>query len=340
VKRQNPSDVTDLDVKDVDSTEAAQKPKRKHRQWGGVMLGLLTAVGGLALGRLGYLYPAFDVFAQFGMQFVMLAAGFVVAAFLPRYKAIFGFAIAAALVAGYGAWPHLVSNGLLKGPFPASEGEEIFTVAHFNIHAENNNLTAVANEIKRLDADVATLIEFEPDKQPVLDALATQYPHRYAFNTDFKFANLAIVSKFPILEKDGKGVWIGPTFGTARLGGRLEGLRVYAIHTTRFPYSRAQLKQMQALVRQLQPQRGGAMLMMGDFNTTPFSRLPGLIENGLNLRRVTHLPTWPALTGLPQLAIDHIFLGQNLRVVADQQIGNNVGSDHYPIVMTLAYKRP
>ena len=79
-------------------------------------------------------------------------------------------------------------------------------------------------------------------------------------------------------------------------------------------------------------------LMMGDFNTTPFSRLPGMIEDGLGLRRVTHLPTWPANAGLPQLAIDHIFASKAFRVVGNEQIGQSVGSDHFPILMTLAVK--
>jgi endonuclease/exonuclease/phosphatase (EEP) superfamily protein YafD len=336
VLRKIKGNVTEKEVHDADKN-TTKKKKRKHRQWGGALFGILAAVAGLVLGRLGYLYPAFDVFAQFGFQFAAMAAAFVVAAVLPRFKAIFGFALTATFLALYGAWPHLISSGLSKGPFPVEQGEVIFTVAHFNIHAENKNDAAVVAEIKRLDADVITLIEFDPPKQQILDALSAQYPHRKAFYNDIQNGNFAIASKFPILDTSGKGIWEGPPYVAAKLGGSLNGLWVYAIHTTRFPHSRAQLKQTQALVRELQASRGPAV-MLGDFNSTPFSRLPGIIESGLDLSRVTHLPTWPALTGLPQLAIDHIFLSRELRVVTEQQIGNNAGSDHYPITMTLAFK--
>jgi endonuclease/exonuclease/phosphatase (EEP) superfamily protein YafD len=319
-----------------DETSETSKKRRKHRQWSGTTIGLLAAAAGLVLGRLGYLYPAFDVFAQFGMQFSLMATAFFIAYFIPRYKAILGFALTALFLVIYGAWPHFISHGLPKGPFPVEQGEEIFTAAQFNIHEENADLESVKQEIARLDTDVITLVEFVPSKTPILNDLKQQYPHQAIFH-DMGGLNFAILSKLPIVERDGVALWEGPPYAAAKLGGRLNGLWVYAVHTTRFPHSRAQLKQVQGLVRKLQS-ANGPTLMMGDFNATPFSRLPAILENGLNLRRVTHLPTWPAIPGLPQLAIDHIFLGQELRVVADEQIGNNAGSDHYPITMTLAFK--
>lgn len=335
MNNRNSSGITDLEVKDLDA-DARKKPLRKHRQWGGATLGLLIAMAGLLLGRLGYLYPAFDVFAQFGMQFTLMVMGFAAAIFMPRYKAILGFAFTAALVAGYGAWPHIVSTGLPKGPFPVEAGEVVFKVAQFNIHAENSDIGEVAREIERLDAEVVTLVEFERSKGPILQMLARQYPFAHAYY-DEDYRNFAILSKFPIEAIQGKAIWEGPPYAGALLGGKLAGLWVYAIHTTRFPYSRAQLKQYQGLVKKLEG-RSGPKLMMGDFNATPFSRLPGLIEDGLGLRRVTHLPTWPATWGLPQLAIDHIFISDELRVVAEQQTGNSAGSDHLPVTMTLAFK--
>ena len=121
---------------------------------------------------------------------------------------------------------------------------------------------------------------------------------------------------------------------SARMEGPLQGLTVYGVHTTRFPHSRAQLHQVDALVRHLES-ASGKMIMMGDFNATPFSRVTGIVEQGLGMNRLTELPTWPSAVELPQLAIDHIFATQGIRVLAKQQIGKPSGSDHYPIVMTL-----
>jgi endonuclease/exonuclease/phosphatase (EEP) superfamily protein YafD len=329
----------------TDSTTSGQDAKaqklelqrrRRHRQWGGAALGVIFGLLGLLAGRLGHLYPAFDIFAQFGAQFLAVTLGFVLGSLLPRYRAIAGAAMAVALVIAYAAWPHYVSRHLAQGPFAIEPGERILRVAHFNTHATNSDNDAVAAEILRLDADVMTLIEFETERMPVLAKIAARFPYQYACR-DVPYCNLAIISKYPLESVAGKGAWKGPPLIKARLGGALAGLTVIGVHTTRFPRFRLQLTQVQNLILELEGETG-ELLVMGDFNATPFSRLTGLVEEGAGLHRLTNLPSWPATFGFPQLAIDHIFAGDRLRVLATQQIGNPSGSDHYPIVMTLAFK--
>lgn len=300
------------------------------------MLGVLFGLGGLLAGRLGELYAYFDVFAQFGAQFSAIAVGFGLGCLLPRYRAIAGFAITVALLAAYAAWPHYVSRNPVQGPFITEAGETIVRVGQFNTFAPNLNNDALAAEILRLDADVMTLIEFGAPRLPLLAKIAQRFPYQYVCH-EVPYCNLAIVSKVPFESTSGKGIWAGPPLVKVVLGGPLRGLTVYGVHTTRFPRSRAQLQQMQSLVYDLAGQSAN-LLVMGDFNATPFSRLPALLEEGAGLNRVTNLPTWPATFGLPQLAIDHIFIGNSLRVLAKEQIGNSSGSDHYPITMALAFK--
>jgi endonuclease/exonuclease/phosphatase (EEP) superfamily protein YafD len=320
---------------DRDPPEKEKKKKHRHRQWGGATLGVLFGLAGLLAGRLGHLYADFDVFAQFGAQFSAITIGFALGCILPRYRALAGFAIAVALIAGYSAWPHYVSRNLNIGPFTPEPGEQVVRVAHFNTHATNLDNDAVAAEILRLDADVMTLIEFEAERIPVIAKISQRFPYTHVCQAPH--CNLAIISKVPFEATSGKGIWAGPPLIKATLGGALKGLTVYGVHTIRFPHSRAQLKQYQNLAHEL---AGGAskLVVMGDFNATPFSRLPSLLEQGTGLTRVTKLPTWSATYGLPQLAIDHIFIGPSLRVLGKQQIGTAAGSDHYPIVMTLAFK--
>ena len=51
---------------------------------------------------------------------------------------------------------------------------------------------------------------------------------------------------------------------------------------------------------------------MGDFNATPFSRILGVLQDSANLTRLTNLPSWPSQLGLPQIAIDHIFVSPGI----------------------------
>ena len=75
---------------------------------------------------------------------------------------------------------------------------------------------------------------------------------------------------------------------------------------------------------------------MGDFNATPFSRVIQSFTQNVGLTRQTLLPSWPAQLDLPQLAIDHIFTSAGIRALGQETIGDNAGSDHYPVALTLA----
>jgi endonuclease/exonuclease/phosphatase family metal-dependent hydrolase len=39
---------------------------------------------------------------------------------------------------------------------------------------------------------------------------------------------------------------------------------------------------------------------------------------------------------MPQLAIDHVFVSPQLRVLEEPRIGRRSGSDHYPVTVTVA----
>ncbi len=311
----------------------------KHRQWGGATLGLLFGIGGLIAGRLGQLYPDFDVFAQFGIQFIAISIAFSIALFFRRFKFQIGTIITLFLLVLYGAWPHFISTTLSVGPFQLQAEEKKLSIAHFNPLAGNLDHPAITKEVLRLDADLVSLVEIDPNmKLTIIPALQVKYPYSYdCSGTDY--CQNIILSKYPILNGDGQGHWIGPPYSRVHLGGEMTGVTFVSVHTTRFPQSRDQLRQVRELLRLLESESGD-LIVMGDFNATPFSRITTTLEQGANIRRLTDLPTWPSRIHLPQVAIDHAFASENFRVIGKQQIGEAAGSDHYPIILTLARKQP
>jgi endonuclease/exonuclease/phosphatase (EEP) superfamily protein YafD len=319
--------------------QASGKPKTfRHRQWGGASFWLLFAIGGLVAGRLGQLYPRFDVFSQFSAQFIAMAIGFSCAMLFSRYKTFVGTAITAALLAAYGAWPHLVSTPLQQGPYQMVTGETLLRVAHFNTYKNNSDTKAITAEILRLNADVIDLVEMSTEKKlAILPGLKAKYPYQYDCSEIFD-CDMAILSIYPMVAVSSRGEWVGAPYLRVTLGGAMAGVTVTGVHTTRFPYSRSQLTQVRELVKTLEwgPDN---QVVMGDFNSTPFSRVVSTLEQGANVKRLTELPSWPTYWQLPQLAIDHVFASQKFRVVSNQQIGEAAGSDHYPILLTLALKR-
>jgi endonuclease/exonuclease/phosphatase (EEP) superfamily protein YafD len=102
------------------------------------------------------------------------------------------------------------------------------------------------------------------------------------------------------------------------------------------------MKELAQFVRRID----GALVLAGDLNTSPWSQsfravrvATGLVPAG------TLTPSWPAWPlALPQVALDHIFVSQELAVAASG-IGPAVGSDHLPVWAKLerqplsAYRR-
>ena len=312
-----------------------KNPKRhKHRDWSGATVGLIIGLAGIFAARLGEIWIGFDIFAQFWIQFAFITLACVLGILSPRYKSLVATVLLTLMVAGYSAWPYLVSSNANSKLNELRANEKILKVASFNTFELNNDFKAIADEILRLDPDVMTLVEFNASKSKVLELVYEKYPYQ---ETCWKIieCDFAIISKIPISGVKGKGLWDGPPLIAAKLGSEYGGLNVFGIHTSRFPHQRAQLAQVLALTKYMESVTD-RIVMMGDFNATPFSRITRTLSDGLGLERRTYLPTWSAKYGFPQLAIDHIFVSPSIRTLESERIGDSAGSDHFPITMTLA----
>jgi endonuclease/exonuclease/phosphatase (EEP) superfamily protein YafD len=109
----------------------------------------------------------------------------------------------------------------------------------------------------------------------------------------------------------------------------------------RFAQAARQASQLEQLLSRYDRKR---VILAGDFNSTPwsFARRREDISLGL-IRRTRGLPTWPAErvshnrlpAPFPYLPIDHVYAGSDWATVSVER-GPRLGSDHYPVVVTLA----
>jgi endonuclease/exonuclease/phosphatase (EEP) superfamily protein YafD len=123
--------------------------------------------------------------------------------------------------------------------------------------------------------------------------------------------------------------------------GRFIVMGVHRHWPTRFERSRKQTAQLEALLGNYDQDR---LILAGDFNSTPwsFARRCEDVSFGL-IRRTRALPTWPAErvshnrlpAPFPYLPIDHVYAGPGWATVSVVR-GPRLGSDHYPVVVTLA----
>ena len=89
-----------------------------------------------------------------------------------------------------------------------------------------------------------------------------------------------------------------------------------------------------------------SLIMVGDFNSTQWSFRQRAVDASFALQRRDHLiTTWPArlpmLRGapfpVPLLPIDHVYAGPRWATVRIAR-GPRMGSDHYPLVTTFAWR--
>ena len=310
-------------------------PRRRRKPTGSLecQLGFLLGIALLCASRLGQLWIAFDVFAHFTLQFAVVTLGFLIGMAMPRAKLLAACVVMVIGVVAIGAWPHVAS----REPRVVGEvqpGERALKVATFNTLWVNNEVDAVRAEVERLDADVITLIEMGPAKRPILAQLKARYPYQFDCY-DVDFCKFAVLSKLPITDTEARGRWAGPPFIRVRLGPEAGGLTVFGVHTIRFPHSQAQFRHVTEIAKVIE-RTSGPRLVMGDFNATPLSRIMGVLQDSANLTRLTNLPSWPSLVGLPQIAIDHILVSSGIRLLETEQIGEPAGSDHYPVTVRIA----
>jgi endonuclease/exonuclease/phosphatase (EEP) superfamily protein YafD len=116
---------------------------------------------------------------------------------------------------------------------------------------------------------------------------------------------------------------------------------VHRAWPVRFARDQREAEGLRAYLRPLPKAR---MILAGDFNSTPwsFERRRDDLDFGL-IRRTRGLPTWPAAklshnrlpAPFPYLPIDHVYAGPGWATVKVER-GPALGSDHYPVVVTLA----
>ena len=313
----------------LEDTEAGVRRKR-HREWSGAVAFLLLGLAGLIAGNLGLLWPRFDIFAQFAIQFAIFAIAGAIGLFSPRLKGVTAGLVAVLLFAAYGLWP---SFNFQTTESSLASGEKRLKVAQFNLGGERSSPQAALDSLHAIDADVVTLVETGANGEVILGKLKTDYPFQVnCFESSG--CDMAVVSKVPL--SNSKVIYARQTVPLlkASLGAGYGGLVVVAVHTTRFPHITEQFVQFRGIVLALEVD-AGPLLLMGDFNATPQSRVLKGLTDWLGLAVVTYLPSWPATYGLPQLAIDHILISSSLRALSPETEGQSAGSDHLPVAVVL-----
>ncbi|HJQ58179.1 MAG TPA: endonuclease/exonuclease/phosphatase family protein, partial [Vineibacter sp.] len=290
-----------------------------------------------------------DIYGQLQAQALLAAAPAVLVALFARlYRtALVAVVCAGALAANLA--PHLAMPPRVDAMSGASAPLRL-------AWANMRNWATGANALNRLlrveTPDIVLLTELTAHHQPA--ATAAAYPFRSSFPSGSAFDVLLMSRLRPV------DMRFDYSFGSANpvmearfcsIRGTTACLAIVALHATRpalpagfFGEPATRRDGMLALAASLARRRlvaGDHVILMGDFNATPYSLVfadmtsaSGLADSARapSERPVRPRPTWLSIWPGVGLAIDHALISPGVRVV-ERRLGPNIGSDHRPLVL-------
>lgn len=299
---------------------------------------LAAAFCATAAAWLSPLHHLFDLVAMFAGPAFWSCALFALAAGLLRRPAkALGFGVCALFLL-----IHLGPQWMPKHPRAAQNARPV-TVYFANVWARNRDNAAIARSVARADADVVALTEITDHHAAALPEILKAYPYRSSTAPARYFQGgprTVIASRWPI-ERSTVEVRDGLAAGEVIVQAPDGPIRVLAVHLTRpWPLDgrvRAQRDQTRRLAERVRAGGDGRVLVVGDFNATAASAILRRFAKEAGVRPApARMGTWfDPLPGPFAIAIDNGFVGDGLTVL-DRKVGPANGSDHRPIVVTVA----
>jgi len=329
----------------------------------------LVALAGLSIAAfLGFASPILDALNHFqpiwfAGTFVGLLLVPVVFRAHPWRSAVIALAATGFLASAVIVVPEIVSSWLTR---PAIRLDRpVVKLMNRNLFGQNDQMGEVARDIAAQDPDIITFQEYFTEQRNNLHPLIAQKYPFFVRCSGGRRAFLAIYSKTPFVlapETICPASFSPRADNIARLVARFKDQsgQEFTVITTQLnwpiqinPLFRSTLSLKQRLAgtyeRKTREWRElaqavnaikGPLILVGDFNSTPWSYALARFEAQTGLKRQTrNLATYPKLLywsgrwqpTLPVLPIDHLFSRSNIGVY-DVVAGEPAGSDHLPLI--------
>ena len=303
---------------------------------------LRALIAGLALATIGGFFGDLawwlDVLADFKMQFTIAAGELFLATLATRRakEAVLTLAL-------------LAMNGTTLAPYltRSPEGRAAMKIVGFNINHSNLKIAAALEFLRRESADVVVLAEVTKPWRKAFEQLSRVYPHQL----------YGPIHRGPTLEPRmigllAKRAWIETGVERSKLTSRVfavwarfpaasPSLTVAGVHienpvTRPANFQMAEVEALASVVKRFD----GPVVVIGDFNMTPFSSRYRTLLRTSSLRRADGglNPTWPAPLAPLGLSLDHLLVSSGITHAA-MWTGPHLGSDHLPIVGTFGLRK-
>jgi endonuclease/exonuclease/phosphatase (EEP) superfamily protein YafD len=295
----------------------------------GAVAGLL--VGLTAVGWLGGVWWVFDLASNFRVQYAVLLVPVAIGSGLLRRRA----AAIASLLA-------LVANLVVILPLYVSKpapplGPGRLNLMSFNVLYSNRHLDSVMEAVRTSGADVVFLHEGTRALERAIEEADLPYRMVSARRPGDKFATVALVPEDA--ETHIVDIVVPSILVTLPLGsGEVEVLGIHPSSPISAKRSADRDEELQDVARWAAT-RSLPVVVTGDFNASTWSHGFSLISGALVNSQLGFgvQASWPAQFRAMSVPIDHLLYSPELTAV-DRHLGpSSLGSDHFPLYVTLAW---
>lgn len=326
----------------MDSTTTEPRPTPAFNRliehgWGLLSAGLFVLVLvslGSFLGRLAW---PLDLASSFRIQYLQVALVSAIIFGLGRRKKATTVSTGLALILALSLLPLYLGHPQADWEGPSCK------VLLANVRTSNTDHERLVKQIQFEDPDIVLLLEVNDAWLRDLEALRTQYPQHMEIPEEDNFG-IALYTRLPAkqLENHPLGVAQLPT-----VHAQLEwnGRPFHLLGTHPLPpgspdtwtWRNDQLRE----IARFRSTCEGPFLLLGDLNTTPWSPFFRVLMQEASLadaRKGFGLQTtWPTFLAPMRIPIDHCLLSGEW-AVRDFRRGQEMGSDHFPVVVTCSWK--
>ncbi|MEO0796553.1 MAG: endonuclease/exonuclease/phosphatase family protein [Verrucomicrobiota bacterium] len=270
-----------------------------------------------------------ELFANFKMQYYLAALIICAIAAWRRYHVLLVLNLLVFLWNGYYIFNFNPQRFQTEG--------RVYRAVSINVYTQNAQISRTERWIREQEPDFVALIEITDEWRPTLDGLKDILPYQRTQLWGDRYGT-TVLSKYPPTDSRQKHGFAGIgslPYKVSTPDGPLMLLLVHAlspINERSWNYRDDALKAIARFSSESAIE--APVLVMGDFNTTPWSVFYDdfVLQSRLDPVVTSVFPrrTWPTQNPILWIPIDHFFLSDQLKPV-DQYIGPDLGSDHYPI---------
>ena len=316
-----------------------------------LVMAVLVVTGLILLSLLAPMGWPFELLSHFVVQYAFILGILTIWLALAKRYPWAWIALCVCATQTYQLWPFLAHHQLVvPGIDSMKVKEEDVRILQYNVDRNNDNVNDMAHWIisHSEDVDIVVLLEVTDKWQVAIERIKWSYPYHISKEVRGN-RQIVVLSRLLIDELEVQELADGVS-GVVLRGATMNGdapFVLYSVHPSPplFPGMATQRNAvLMAASKKIAAEHAKYKILVGDFNTTPFSpffkkavKVSGLYNSseGAGL-----WGTWPSF--IPKffgISIDNMLVSNWIKV-DNKQLGPSMGSDHYPVITTLKFIIP